>query len=122
MQKTPKQRLQTVSIVPRSKLIPRITFHFARALQTWLEEMFENAETKKRRKVPEAYSKPDYYARKTCNYFTAVLKVEISVAKTIEGFMNCEGLLLLPSGGQDCSAEGLAHQEVHCKHSRRSRV
>ena len=37
--------------------------------------MFEDEEEDKLREVPEEYNKTDYYARKTCNYITAVLQV-----------------------------------------------
>merc|ERR1712013_85904 len=44
------------------------------ATQKYLEEMFEDVETEKTREVPDSYTKPHYYARKTCNYLTAVLQ------------------------------------------------
>ena len=40
-----------------------------------MEDMFEDVVTETVRDVPEEYNKPDYYARKTCNYLTAVLQV-----------------------------------------------
>ena len=46
-----------------------------RAKQLYLADMFEDEEEDKLREVPEEYNKTDYYARKTCNYITAVLGV-----------------------------------------------
>ena len=40
-----------------------------------MEDMFEDVAIETVRDVPEEYNKPDYYARKTCNYLTAVLQV-----------------------------------------------
>ena len=40
-----------------------------------MEDMFEDVMTETVRDVPVEYNKPDYYARKTCNYLTAVLQV-----------------------------------------------
>ena len=39
-----------------------------------MEDMFEDVAIETVRDVPEEYNKPDYYARKTCNYLTAVLQ------------------------------------------------
>eukprot|EP00091_Calanus_sinicus_P001667 TRINITY_DN11694_c0_g1_i1.p1 TRINITY_DN11694_c0_g1~~TRINITY_DN11694_c0_g1_i1.p1 ORF type:complete len:106 (-),score=23.12 TRINITY_DN11694_c0_g1_i1:142-459(-) len=39
-----------------------------------MEDMFEDVATETVRDVPEEYTKPDYYARKTCNYLTSVLQ------------------------------------------------
>jgi len=44
------------------------------ATKKYMEEMFEDVEREKVRAVPESYTKPHYYARKTCNYLTAVFK------------------------------------------------
>ena len=46
-----------------------------RAKQLYLADMFEDGAEDKLREVPEEYNKTDYYARKTCNYITAVLEV-----------------------------------------------
>ena len=46
-----------------------------RATKQYMEDMFEDVMTETVRDVPEEYNKPDYYARKTCNYLTAVLQV-----------------------------------------------
>jgi len=39
-----------------------------------MQNIFEDREEKKLREVPEEYGKPDYHARKTCNYITVVLE------------------------------------------------
>ena len=48
-----------------------------RATEEYMEDMFEDVDTETVRDVPENYTKPDYYARKTCNYLTTVLQVNI---------------------------------------------
>jgi hypothetical protein len=35
-----------------------------------MEDMFEDVETETVRDFPEESNKPDYYARKTCNYLS----------------------------------------------------
>ena len=46
-----------------------------RATQKYFEEVFEDVDEEKLREVPEDYTKPHYYARKTCNYLTSVFQV-----------------------------------------------
>jgi len=45
-----------------------------RAKQEFMRDIFEDGEDKRLREVPKEYSKPDYHARKTCNYITVVLE------------------------------------------------
>ena len=49
--------------------------HLYRAKQLYLANMFQDEAADKLREVPGEETKPDYYARKTCNYLTAVLEV-----------------------------------------------
>merc|ERR1711915_772978 len=42
------------------------------AAQQYMEEMFEDVPKGIAREIPKDYNKPDYYARKTCNYLTSV--------------------------------------------------
>ena len=49
--------------------------HLFRAKQLYLANIFEDEAADKLREVPDEDTKPDYYARKTCNYLTAVLEV-----------------------------------------------
>ena len=46
-----------------------------RAKQLYLANMFEDEDGDKLKEVPDEDTKPDYYAKKTCNYLTAVLEV-----------------------------------------------
>ena len=50
-------------------------FAVFRATNQYMEDMFDDVATETVRDVPEEYTKPDYYARKTCNYLTSVLQV-----------------------------------------------
>ena len=44
-----------------------------------MEEMFEDMPKGIAREIPKDYNKPDYYARKTCNYLTSVGEVTESI-------------------------------------------
>ena len=44
-----------------------------------MEEMFEDMPKGIAREIPKDYNKPDYYARKTCNYLTSVGEVAESM-------------------------------------------
>ena len=50
-----------------------IPTYLLRAKQLYLANMFEDEAGDKLIEVPEEENKPDNYARKTCNYLTAVL-------------------------------------------------
>ena len=65
----------TVSSVPGSKgkLLWYTYIYLLRAKQLYLANMFEDEAGEKLIEVPEEENKPDNYARKTCNYLTAVL-------------------------------------------------
>jgi hypothetical protein len=49
--------------------------HLFRSKQLYLANIFEDEAADKLREVPDEDTKPYYYARKTCNYLTAVLEV-----------------------------------------------
>ena len=50
-------------------------FSVFRATKQYMKDMFEDDVTGTVRDISEDYYEPDFYARKTCNYITAVLQV-----------------------------------------------